>query len=89
MNAILLVLAAVKLLAVPKVARIDDGVTLSFILLSVATLLSLPGVLAYWDRARDGSVTATTLYGFWWLAGATVATNTNAELIRNVCWLIG
>ncbi len=69
-NSCLLVLAAVKLWMVRKVARLDDGMTLGFVLLSVAVLLAVPGVLAYWEKARDGSVTATTLYGFWWLAGA-------------------
>ncbi|HEV7299794.1 MAG TPA: hypothetical protein VGN72_10545 [Tepidisphaeraceae bacterium] len=69
-NVALFGLAALKVGAVRRIANLGDGRTIAFILGTIALLLFIPGVLAHWEKAQDGAITARTLYGFWWLAGA-------------------
>lgn len=68
-NIVLLGLGVMKLLAIRSVAKLDGWATMGFIIGTFALLLAIPGMLAFWERQRDGAVTATTLYGFWWLVG--------------------
>jgi hypothetical protein len=72
-NAIVFVLAVVKLLAVFRVMGLARDATFGFVLAQLAVLFAVPGLFASVTRGDGGSLPAGLAYGAWWALGLVAA----------------
>jgi hypothetical protein len=72
-NAIIFVLAVVKLLAIFRVMRLPRDAMFYFVLLQLAVLFATPGVFAYVTHGDGGTLPPVLAYAAWWALGLVAA----------------
>jgi hypothetical protein len=88
-NAIIFVLAVVKLLAVFRVMRLPRDATFYFALVQLAVLFATPGVFAYVTHGDGGTLPPGLAYAAWWTLGLVAALPALALRGRRLNELLG